>query len=40
MDDLRQCFQTTGYDPLVGCEINLQGNQCLRKNRMVQNRTE
>lgn len=27
MDDLRQCFQTMRYDPLVGCEINLQGNK-------------
>lgn len=27
MDELRRCFQTMGYDPLVGCKINLQGNQ-------------
>lgn len=27
MDELRRCFQTMGYDPLVGCKINLQINQ-------------
>ena len=31
MDELRLCFQTMGYDPLVGCEISLQGNQHLKK---------
>lgn len=31
MDELRLCFQTMGCDPLVGCEISLQGNQHLKK---------
>jgi len=25
MDELRWCFQTMGYDPLVGFKITLQG---------------